>query len=185
MSQAKEDVMKVLLAIDSCDSHVIHEVTNRPWPSGTLFCVMSVVDLRHWEGLPQLIDDAKYSAQTVAKCATEKLTKSALRAFAETMVGFPKVAIPAYAKEWSADLIMVGSHGHGALTRVVLGSVAQAVLRAAHCSVEIVRPALKSRAATQGMIILLATDGSECSARQSISSPINPGRPEVNYASLA
>jgi nucleotide-binding universal stress UspA family protein len=155
--------MKVLLAIDRCDSLVISEATNRPWPSGTLFCVMSVVDLRRWEGLPQLIEDAKYTTESLVTCATEKLKKSGRSAFSETTVGFPKVAIPAYAKEWGADLIMVGSHGHGPVIRGLLGSVAQAVLRAAPCPVEIVRRAPQST--RQGMIILLATDGSECSAK--------------------
>ncbi len=155
--------MKVLLAIDRCDSLVISEATNRPWPSGTLFCVMSVVDLRHWAGLPQLIEDAKHTAESLATCATEKLKKSGCSAFSETTLGIPKVAIPAYAKEWGADLIMVGSHGHGPLARGLLGSVAQAVLRAAPCPVEIVKRAPQST--TQRMIILLATDGSECSAK--------------------
>jgi nucleotide-binding universal stress UspA family protein len=163
----KVEDMKVLLAIDRCDSQVIinKQVTNRPCPSGTLFCVMSVVDLRHWEGLPELIHDAKYAAESVVKCAADKLTKSGHRAFAETTVGFPKEAITTYAKEWGADLIMVGSHGHGAVIRGLLGSVAQTVLRAAHCPVEIVRPAPESRVSAQGTKILLATDGSECSAK--------------------
>ncbi len=157
--------MKVLLAIDSCDSRVVQEATSRPWPSGTLFCIMSVVDLRHWEGLPELIEDAKYTAQSVAKCATEKLTKSGRRAFSETTVGFPKVAIPSYAKEWGADLIMVGSHAHGAMSRFLLGSVAQSVLRTAHCPVEIVRHVPTSRAPEPRTKILLATDGSNCSTK--------------------
>lgn len=161
----KVDDMKVLLAIDSCESQVIKHIASRPWLSGTQFCVMSVVDLRHWEGLPQLIDDAKYTAQSLVNCATAKLTKSGHRAYAETTVGYPKQAITSYAKEWGADLIMVGSHGHGAVARTILGSVAQAVLRTAHCSVEIVRPVSKDRTPTKGMIILLATDGSECSAK--------------------
>jgi nucleotide-binding universal stress UspA family protein len=157
--------MKVLLAIDSCNSQVIDETMSRPWPAGTLFCVMSVVDLRHWEGLPQLIHDAKYAAEAITKCAADKLNNSGHRAFAETTVGYPKQAITSYAKEWGADLIMVGSHGNGIVTRVLLGSVAEAVLRTAHCSVEVVRPTSELRTPTKGMIILLATDGSECSGK--------------------
>lgn len=179
--------MKVLLAIDSCDSQVISQAMSRPWPSGTLFCVMSVVDLRHWGGLPQLVHDAKYTAESIVNCATGKLTKSGHSAFAETTVGYPKEAITRYAKEWDADLIMVGSHKHGAVARVLLGSVAQAVLRAAHCSVEIVRPAPRPRTATQGMIVLLATDGSECSAKavEFVANQLWPPSSELRIISVA
>lgn len=43
------------------------------------------------------------------------------------------------AEEFRADLIMVGSHGHGAIERFLLGSVSQAVALHAKCSVEIIR----------------------------------------------
>jgi nucleotide-binding universal stress UspA family protein len=72
--------------------------------------------------------------------------------------------ISAYASEWGADLILAGSHGHGAIGRFLLGSVAQGVLRTAGCSVEIVRyPSESPAPSSHPMKILLATDGSECS----------------------
>jgi nucleotide-binding universal stress UspA family protein len=43
------------------------------------------------------------------------------------------------AKEWGADLIVVGSHGYTGLKRLLLGSVAQSVVTHAPCSVEVVR----------------------------------------------
>jgi nucleotide-binding universal stress UspA family protein len=43
------------------------------------------------------------------------------------------------AEAFGADLIVVGSHGHGKLDRFLMGSVAQAVALHATCSVEIVR----------------------------------------------
>lgn len=58
---------------------------------------------------------------------------------------------------------MVGSHGSNNATRFLLGSVAQSVLHAAGCSVEIVRgqPAMPP----QGLKILIPTDGSPCSEK--------------------
>jgi len=47
------------------------------------------------------------------------------------------------AKAWAADLIVLGSHGRRGLDRFLVGSVSEAVLRHAHCSVEIVRLPLK------------------------------------------
>jgi nucleotide-binding universal stress UspA family protein len=40
---------------------------------------------------------------------------------------------------WSADLIVIGSHGRAGLDRVILGSVAESVMRSAHCPVLVVR----------------------------------------------
>lgn len=187
IDERKVDDMKVLLAIDSCDSLVVDEATRHPWPSDTVFSVISVVDLRHWQSVPELIDDAKYDAESIVKYAADKLTKSGYTAFPETTVGFPKEAITSYAKEWGADLVMVGSHGQGAVSRFLLGSVAQAVLRMAHCPVEIVKVSPHSRASAQGTRILLATDGSECSAKavDFVTNHFWPAHSEVKILSVA
>lgn len=42
---------------------------------------------------------------------------------------FPAAAIVAAAEELDADLIVMGTHGRGGLSRIVLGSVTEAVLR--------------------------------------------------------
>jgi nucleotide-binding universal stress UspA family protein len=43
------------------------------------------------------------------------------------------------AERWDADLIVLGSHGYGLWQRFLLGSVSQAVVSHARCSVEVVR----------------------------------------------
>ncbi|MCC7007245.1 MAG: universal stress protein [Acidobacteria bacterium] len=48
-------------------------------------------------------------------------------------------AILEEAEKWTADLIVIGSHGRRGLDRLLLGSVAESVVRHARCSVEIVR----------------------------------------------
>ena len=81
----------------------------------------------------------------VAKAAEEiKRRAPALALSTNVLEGNPKTAIIEEAKRWSADLILVGSHGNGA-AKLVLGSVAQAVAANAPCSVEIARS--KARAA--------------------------------------
>jgi len=44
------------------------------------------------------------------------------------------------AELWQAELICVGTHGRTGLKRMLLGSVADQVVRAAHCSVLVARP---------------------------------------------
>ena len=51
----------------------------------------------------------------------------------------PRHAIVRAAEEWPADLIVLGSHGRRGLDRLLIGSVADAVLRHSRCSVYIVR----------------------------------------------
>jgi nucleotide-binding universal stress UspA family protein len=59
------------------------------------------------------------------------------------------------AETWSADLVVVGSHGRTGLPRMLLGSVAEQVVRHAHCAV------LVARAAPQTGIVVAATDLSD------------------------
>jgi nucleotide-binding universal stress UspA family protein len=51
---------------------------------------------------------------------------------------FPERFIVEAAKDWKSDLIVVGSHGRGFWGRLTLGSVSNAVIHHAPCSVLIV-----------------------------------------------
>ncbi len=44
-----------------------------------------------------------------------------------------------YAREKNADLIVISSHGYHGFKRVLLGSVAETILRHAHCAVLVLR----------------------------------------------
>ncbi len=54
-------------------------------------------------------------------------------------VGSPSSEIVKAAKEWPADLIAIGSHGRRGVSRVLLGSVAEGVMRDAPCPVLVIR----------------------------------------------
>jgi len=49
--------------------------------------------------------------------------------------GMPATAIVDYAKENDVDLIVMSTHGHTGLTRLLMGSVAESVVRTACCPV--------------------------------------------------
>jgi nucleotide-binding universal stress UspA family protein len=53
--------------------------------------------------------------------------------------GSPSERILALATELQADLIVIGTHGRKGIQRLMVGSVAENVLRHAHCSVWVVR----------------------------------------------
>lgn len=69
----------------------------------------------------------------------------------------PAWALVKKARDWKADLVAVGSRGHSALSRFVLGSVSQKVLNEAPCSVRIGRPAADPSGAPR---VLVGIDGS-------------------------
>jgi len=60
-------------------------------------------------------------------------------AIAFAPLGSPGSEIVKAAKEWQADLIVIGSHGRRGITRALVGSVAEAIMRHAPCPVLVVR----------------------------------------------
>jgi nucleotide-binding universal stress UspA family protein len=54
-------------------------------------------------------------------------------------IGAPASEIVKTAAQWLADLIVIGSHGRGGVSRALLGSVAEAVMRHAPCPVLVIR----------------------------------------------
>jgi nucleotide-binding universal stress UspA family protein len=68
------------------------------------------------------------------------------------VVGPAAAEIVRYAEEHSADAIVVGSHGHGVIRRLLLGTVTERVLREASCPVLVVPDrALRGGAAVRSL----------------------------------
>lgn len=64
-----------------------------------------------------------------------------LRCEVHHLLGAPAEEIVRVADERQVDLIVIGSHGRTGVRRMLLGSVAELVVRRAHCSVLVVKPA--------------------------------------------
>ncbi|HET7541250.1 MAG TPA: universal stress protein [Polyangiaceae bacterium] len=62
------------------------------------------------------------------------------RVVSHVRVDSPANGVAQLASELEADLVVVGTHGRKGLSRLVLGSVSESVLRLAPCPVLIVRP---------------------------------------------
>lgn len=95
--------------------------------------------------------------------------------------GSPAWEILSAADDLSADLIVVGSHGHSALSRFFLGSVSQKVLTEAHCSVRVARG--KIEVEPSGRRLIVGFDGSRGSqaAVNSIAGRSWPAGTEVRF----
>jgi nucleotide-binding universal stress UspA family protein len=157
--------MRILIGVDgsSASDAVLQEVTLRPWPKGSEFRLVTAVDPFFFVRAPQLLEETKKSTKEELEEDSEGLRGKGWPVSTDVLLENPRHAIAKLATEWKADLAVLGSHGRGAFTRLLIGSTAQAVLRHAPCSVEIVRTPRGDRTGRglHGMRILLPTDGSE------------------------
>ena len=89
---------------------------------------------------PQVQDDIETAAQRHLRERVSEEDRRDLRA-KMTLIkhSSPAVAIADYAKQHSIDLIVLGTHGRGAVAHVLLGNVAERVVRIAPCPVLTVR----------------------------------------------
>jgi nucleotide-binding universal stress UspA family protein len=92
---------------------------------------------KHVLGLHRL---RRSNAAALLESTADQLRRAGFTTAASLRDGDPRRTIVDCAREWHADLIVIGSHGRKGLDRV-LGSVSDSVARHAPCSVEIVRPA--------------------------------------------
>lgn len=87
-------------------------------------------------------------------------TDSELPVRVHSRVGSPAATILKRAEEVSADMVVMTTHGRGTLGRAWLGSVADGVVRQAHCPVLLLRPDAEEVQLDLGRI-LVPLDGSE------------------------
>lgn len=74
-----------------------------------------------------------------AEALQERLAPELRGATVEVRIGDPGRDIPARAAEVGADLIVLPSHGRTGAARLFIGSVAERVVRHAHCPVLVLR----------------------------------------------
>jgi nucleotide-binding universal stress UspA family protein len=108
--------------------HIIEEPYGQPWAVEAYgFSLAALQD--EW------IKEAK---SRMDKILSEDERKS-MTAVTTTVLGHPVMEILRYAKENAVDLIVMGTHGRGPLGHVVMGSVAERVVRKSPCPVLTVR----------------------------------------------
>lgn len=146
--------MRILLAVDgsSCSDSAVNEVSSRPWPEGSEIKVVTAYEMplpatpEGWALPATYLDEldlaVKRQAQLIVEHAVDVLKSKTSKSIIVTGIwipGSPRLVILDEAKEWNADLIVVGSHGYSAWGRFLLGSVSQSIVSHAKCSVEVVR----------------------------------------------
>src|SRR5687768_3277098 len=151
--------LRIVLGVDgSVDAAMaVQAVAGRTWPEGTEVRVVTAADLklailmlaassattvapRFRDGVPE--DEYAFATKMVEQVARE-LKETGLIVSTAVRDGDPKRVLLHEADFWAADGIFVGSQGLSRVERLVIGSVSAAVAARAHCSVEVVRSAVR------------------------------------------
>lgn len=154
--------MRILIGDDGSpySDAAIDEVARRTWPERSEIRVVHAYEIplaattEVWALPPdyyQRLDEAvRKQSETIVKAAVEKLRArlgNSVKVEGKPVLGSPRAVLLEEAETWNADLIVVGSHGYPTWERLLLGSVSQAVVSHAKCSVEVVRLPMQKKLA--------------------------------------
>lgn len=146
--------MRILIGVDGSQysDAAVDEIARRGWPAGSEILVVHAYEMplaptpEVWVLPPDYYEQLDRAVRTqsdaIVEAAAEKLRAGLGAAFeikSKAIPGSPKRVILDEAESWKPDLIVVGSHGYPTWERLLLGSVSQAVVAHAKCSVEVVR----------------------------------------------
>jgi nucleotide-binding universal stress UspA family protein len=88
----------------------------------------------------RILQQMQTTGQTYLDGVAERLRASGSEVATEVVLGTPASAIIEYAEQHGVDLIAMGTHGRSGVSRLLLGSVADKVVRAACMPVLLLRP---------------------------------------------
>jgi nucleotide-binding universal stress UspA family protein len=163
--------MKVLITTDGSDAAIesIHRYCQLRPAAVSSHTVLTVDELQAY-GIIDSVDQAEFdrlqheNCQRILNLARQAMEKHGLEAKYVERAGQAADTVLTYAEDTKADLIVIGSRGNGALTRVLLGSTSDAVASHAKVSVWVVRPTVAPTDTTSPHITV-CYDGSDASKR--------------------
>lgn len=131
-SKAALDAVLALAPIEGTEVRVLH-VVEPP----------SVLVARGMGGysanLRMVWEAQRRNGEALVKRFEKQLGREGFKVTTSVVQGEPRGKIVDVAAKWHADLIVVGSHGRRGLERFLMGSVSEAVVHHAPCSVQVVR----------------------------------------------
>ena len=157
----RETELRVLVATDgSRDARAAIATTlHFPWPARTRVRVISARRTRAEYRRSLLLAALDRGAEEAAEGARRTLSRRWTDVEAEVLDTSPVDGILSEAKRFRADVIVVGWRGHGAVRRLLMGSVSRGVVRGATSAVLVVRRSQRVRT------IVVGVDGSAASKR--------------------
>jgi nucleotide-binding universal stress UspA family protein len=90
--------------------------------------------------LPQYLRESRAAAEKALAGVLDPQWATGRKVVRAVVEGPPQVEIVRYARAQAIDLIVLATHGRSGLAHVIIGSVAESVVRTAPCPVLTVRP---------------------------------------------
>ena len=157
--------MKILVALDGsdCSRSVIDHCLSSVFDEDTQLKLISVVD--YFEPLPALEGIKEIEIESARKLLAKEAGRlmerfPSLNVSYRVLDGYIKSKIMEEARDWRADLIMLGSHGRRGIEKLLLGSISLAILNHAAIPVRVVR---KGASAEGSFEVMLCMDDSRYS----------------------
>ncbi len=94
----------------------------------------------HTSSMPEQLNKEYGVAETYLRQVAQPIREQGIKVKCETLLGLPGPAIIGYANENNVDLIAISSHGHSGLRNVLLGSVAEYIVRESGLPILMRRP---------------------------------------------
>jgi len=129
-AEAAWGLAREIAAMSKGEIVLMHVLTEVPRYGEGLFIV---------ESAQRIMDSARTWAEAALEERITKARAEGIRARSTLRTGMPHDEIVGLARDERADLIVIGTHGRGGMSRVMLGSVADRVVRLAPCPVLTVR----------------------------------------------
>ncbi|HYL83196.1 MAG TPA: universal stress protein [Candidatus Angelobacter sp.] len=140
--------MKILVAVDDSkhSEAAINVVASCFKPQTTEIKILHVLIPITLSAIPQMargyapeLDQQRTQARALVDKYAQKLRADGYKVDSAVDDGDARETIIESADRWHADLVVLGSRGHKGMERLLLGSVAESVVRHANCSVLVVR----------------------------------------------
>lgn len=167
--------MRILVAIDESQTSeaALAAISQHNWSDSTDIKLLYVID--NSQGVLKKLSPSKQASNQDIEQTTFVINQISenfqarvphCSVTSDVIKGDPKSQIAKYAKQWKAELIVVGTSGKTGIDKILLGSVSQNVLQKSDCPVLIIKDGPMADHIKQGedfKRILIASDGKESS----------------------
>jgi nucleotide-binding universal stress UspA family protein len=141
---------RIMVAVDGSETsdRGLKEAINFAKDQKARFAIVHVVDIVVVFGAGQFPGTYVEATRELARTTVEHARNTAQAAGIEPEVQSPEIVTSGYhvgdkiaelARDWKADLLVAGTHGRRGVSRLLIGSVAERIVRVAPCPLLLIR----------------------------------------------